>query len=233
MKEALEDVNTHSFNNFKMRIGICNGSLVGGVIGAKKPVYDIFGDTVNLASRMDSTGVPDRIQVPKWTADILKDEGYRLEYRGPISVKGKESKMETFFVLGRKIDRASSLTKSQYAAKNTMTEVISGMVEVRRKQALSTSLSVPSPSNKSMRKQIPHSNPSLVVPPSNGTPKERYNKRNQPFSASFRFRKSPTPHRLNRMMSEMSNVGRGRSASTRKPNTSQRGGQAPQAQPPL
>ena len=48
--------------------GISHGSLVGGVIGAKKPVFDIWGDTVNLASRMDSTGEIGKLQIPKETA---------------------------------------------------------------------------------------------------------------------------------------------------------------------
>ena len=50
----LEDINKHSFNEFQLRIGIAVGALVCGVIGATKPVFDIWGDTVNEASRMDS-----------------------------------------------------------------------------------------------------------------------------------------------------------------------------------
>lgn len=142
MMDSLQDVNTHSFNNFKMRIGISSGPLVGGVIGAKKPVYDIWGNTVNEASRMDSTGSLDRIQVPKNTAEILKKEGYHMSYRGLVQVKGK-GQMETYWVMG-KMRRESSLNRSHYNGKKSMTEVISGMVGVRRKQALSSSLSVPS-----------------------------------------------------------------------------------------
>ncbi|KAI2810933.1 Adenylate cyclase type 8 [Blomia tropicalis] len=251
MREALEDVNTHSFNNFKMRIGISNGPLVGGVIGAKKPVYDIWGNTVNEASRMDSTGIMDRIQVPSAAAHILQEEGFRLEYRGLVQVKGK-GQMETYLVQGRKIERQSSMNKSQCATKS-MTEVISGMVEGRRKQALSQTLSVPSPLNKSFRRSTPpptstQSPPpqqtqqsmmiSLSVPtvgnPSADDANERHlgrkateylsKRRHQSrsgsqmsagkTSASFRLRKSPTPHRLNRMMSEMSNLSRSRSLMT-------------------
>lgn len=51
-------------------IGISSGALVGGVIGARKPVFDIWGNTVNEASRMDSTGAMGRIQVPKETAKV-------------------------------------------------------------------------------------------------------------------------------------------------------------------
>lgn len=98
MKRALNEVNIHSFNNFVMRIGISHGPLVGGVIGAKKPVFDIWGDTVNEASRMDSTGTMDMIQVPKRSADILDVQGFKVEYRGIIPVKGKGN-METCYVL--------------------------------------------------------------------------------------------------------------------------------------
>ena len=160
--------------------------------------------------------------MPKITAQILQDEGYRLEYRGIIQVKGK-GQMETFLVQGRKIERTSSLTKSQCATK-TMTEVISGMVEVRRKQALSSSLSVPS--NKSVRRSPPQTMTTLSLSVPNAEEGERklgrkateyLYKRNQntKTSASFRFRKSPTPHRLNRMMSEMSNLGRSRSLNSK------------------
>uniref|UniRef100_A0A8C7YXJ1 Adenylate cyclase type 5 n=1 Tax=Oryzias sinensis TaxID=183150 RepID=A0A8C7YXJ1_9TELE len=63
MMDQIKIINEHSFNNFKMKIGLNIGPVVAGVIGARKPQYDIWGNTVNVASRMDSTGVPERIQV--------------------------------------------------------------------------------------------------------------------------------------------------------------------------
>lgn len=63
LREQLAEVNEHSFNNFRIRIGINVGPVVAGVIGARKPQYDIWGNAVNVASRMDSTGVLDKIQV--------------------------------------------------------------------------------------------------------------------------------------------------------------------------
>lgn len=63
LKELLEEVNEHSFNHFRIRIGINVGPVVAGVIGARKPQYDIWGNAVNVASRMDSTGICDKIQV--------------------------------------------------------------------------------------------------------------------------------------------------------------------------
>ncbi|KAL1140816.1 hypothetical protein AAG570_000744 [Ranatra chinensis] len=71
MKQSLNGINEHSFNTFHLRVGISSGALVGGVIGARKPVYDIWGNTVNEASRMDSTGQMGRIQVPKHTAKVI------------------------------------------------------------------------------------------------------------------------------------------------------------------
>ena len=68
--------------------GIAHGPVVAGVIGATKPQYDIWGSTVNLASRMDSTGVSGRIQVPEATRRILAEWGFVLELRGEIFIKG-------------------------------------------------------------------------------------------------------------------------------------------------
>lgn len=63
MRARLAELNVHSFNSFQLRVGLSVGALVGGVIGAKKPVFDVWGDTVNEASRMESTGKLDAIQV--------------------------------------------------------------------------------------------------------------------------------------------------------------------------
>lgn len=60
--------------------GISCGALVGGVIGARKPVYDIWGNTVNEASRMDSTGTMGRIQVPEGTAKVRIDDCYKIRF---------------------------------------------------------------------------------------------------------------------------------------------------------
>ncbi|XP_057319497.1 adenylate cyclase type 5 isoform X2 [Microplitis mediator] len=100
IRDQLAYVNEHSFNNFKMRVGINIGPVVAGVIGARKPQYDIWGNAVNVASRMDSTGVLDSIQVTKEVRDILSAKGYPLTCRGPIQVKGKGS-MITYFLDGR------------------------------------------------------------------------------------------------------------------------------------
>jgi adenylate cyclase len=82
-----------------VRIGIDTGPVVAGVIGTSKFSYDLWGDTVNTASRMESEGVAGCIQVTARTYERLRD-GYRFERRGPIPVKGK-GEIVTYFLVGR------------------------------------------------------------------------------------------------------------------------------------
>ncbi|XP_016383687.1 adenylate cyclase type 4 [Sinocyclocheilus rhinocerous] len=93
----LENINMHSFNSFQLRIGINHGPLIAGVIGAHKPQYDIWGNTVNVASRMDSTGVLDKIQVTEETAQVAQRLGFGVTLRGAIHVKGK-GQLSTYFI---------------------------------------------------------------------------------------------------------------------------------------
>ncbi|XP_045320643.1 adenylate cyclase type 6 isoform X2 [Leopardus geoffroyi] len=99
LMEQMKHINEHSFNNFQMKIGLNMGPVVAGVIGARKPQYDIWGNTVNVSSRMDSTGVPDRIQVTTDLYQVLAAKGYQLECRGVVKVKGK-GEMTTYFLNG-------------------------------------------------------------------------------------------------------------------------------------
>ncbi|XP_066242429.1 adenylate cyclase type 3 isoform X2 [Saccopteryx leptura] len=100
MKDTLTNINNQSFNNFMLRIGMNKGGVLAGVIGARKPHYDIWGNTVNVASRMESTGVMGNIQVVEETQGILREYGFRFVRRGPIFVKGK-GELLTFFLKGR------------------------------------------------------------------------------------------------------------------------------------
>uniref|UniRef100_A0A4W3JPR2 Adenylate cyclase type 7 n=1 Tax=Callorhinchus milii TaxID=7868 RepID=A0A4W3JPR2_CALMI len=93
----LDGINRHSFNNFKLRIGINHGPVIAGVIGAQKPQYDIWGNAVNVASRMESTGQLGKIQVTEETCNVLECLGYSCESRGFITVKGK-GELKTYFL---------------------------------------------------------------------------------------------------------------------------------------
>lgn len=105
MFDTLEKYNTTQGKNLHIRLGIHTGPVVAGVIGKKKWAFDIWGDTVNFASRLESTGVPDRIQVSEATMDLLTKKGYKFESRGPRSIKGK-GEVECFLLAEPKVDQA-------------------------------------------------------------------------------------------------------------------------------
>lgn len=100
MQEAITDFsNTHN-QDFSIRIGINTGPVVAGVIGIKKFIYDLWGDTVNTASPMESHGLPGCIQVTETTYQQLREK-YSFENRGAIEVKGK-GQMTTYLLQCRK-----------------------------------------------------------------------------------------------------------------------------------
>jgi class 3 adenylate cyclase len=96
---TMERYRTDAGVQMQIRVGLQVGPAIGGVIGLKKFIYDVWGDTVNTASRMESLGTPGRIQVTAETAASLSDR-YRFTRRGVIEVKGKGA-LETFYLVGR------------------------------------------------------------------------------------------------------------------------------------
>ncbi|XP_066589083.1 adenylate cyclase type 2 [Prorops nasuta] len=97
LMNVLDQINTESFQRFKLRMGLNHGPVIAGVVGAQKPQYDIWGNTVNVASRMDSCGEMGKLQVTEDTAKILMEAGYQCTCRGPTFVKGKGT-LTTYFV---------------------------------------------------------------------------------------------------------------------------------------
>lgn len=85
---------------FQLRIGISSGPVVAGVIGTRKYIYDLWGDTVNIASRMESHGMPGRIQLCSKVSKILQPD-YEIEERGLVQLKGK-GEMYTYWLVGKK-----------------------------------------------------------------------------------------------------------------------------------
>lgn len=102
MQRTIAEFKRDDEKPFQLRIGINTGPVVAGVIGIRKFIYDLWGDTVNVASRMEVRGVPGKIQV---TEDVYKrlHEQYHLEKRGEVEVKGK-GMMTTFWLLGHRHD---------------------------------------------------------------------------------------------------------------------------------
>jgi len=98
IKEYLEKRNAESRLQWRARIGVHSGKVVGGVVGVKKYIYDVFGDTINTASRVQDASEPMRVNISEATYRIIKDD-FVFEERGPIEVKGK-GRVRMHFVEG-------------------------------------------------------------------------------------------------------------------------------------
>ena len=102
IKSRKVEKDTMGLPSFEMRAGIHTGPIVAGIVGVKKFQYDVWGDTVNTASRMESQGEVNEVNISQFTQDILKsDPVFAFENRGHIDVKGK-GEMEMWFVKIRK-----------------------------------------------------------------------------------------------------------------------------------
>ncbi|HRI12051.1 MAG TPA: adenylate/guanylate cyclase domain-containing protein [Verrucomicrobiota bacterium] len=104
MLEFIEGVASRTKHSIRLRIGLHTGPVVAGVIGRHRFSYDLWGDTVNTASRMESHGIPGKIQVTTAVADRLQGR-YSFEPRGPIPIKGLGS-LPTLFLTGRITERS-------------------------------------------------------------------------------------------------------------------------------
>ena len=107
MIKGFDEYTKRTGSQLSIRIGIHSGSVVAGVIGTKKFIYDLWGDTVNTASRMESTAIPGRIQISDTTHALLV-EHFECEERGEIEVKGK-GKMRTY-LLGKQLADPTRVT---------------------------------------------------------------------------------------------------------------------------
>jgi len=104
MADAVSDLKDPQGREVPLRIGLAAGPVVAGVVGARKFFYDVWGDAVNVAARMETTDVEGRIQVPHDVYERLNDK-FVLEERGEIDVKGK-GMMTTWYLVGRRDEEA-------------------------------------------------------------------------------------------------------------------------------
>lgn len=149
MMGVLDDFNKNMLGfGFKLRIGFNHGPLTAGVIGTTKLLYDIWGDTVNIASRMDSTGVECRVQVSEESHAVLSAMGLEFDYRGTVNVKGK-GQMRTFLfpksgesICHDRMEPAAEVGPSSVASPATKT---SGSVAQTGASPLSSSSTLISP----------------------------------------------------------------------------------------
>jgi len=102
MIDVVETVNKDLNLSLKVRIGIHSGPVVGGVIGQMKFTFDLWGDTVNVAARLESHGIPGKIQISETTKELI-NENYFIKERGEIELRN-HSRIRTWFLEGRKTD---------------------------------------------------------------------------------------------------------------------------------
>ncbi|MEI7811381.1 MAG: two-component regulator propeller domain-containing protein [Ignavibacteria bacterium] len=103
MQSYIAERNKTAAIKWEMRGGVHSGTVIAGVVGKIKFSYDIWGDTVNIASRMESAGLPGQINISAYTYMLVKDY-YECEYRGKVTAKGK-GELDMYFVKGVKLQR--------------------------------------------------------------------------------------------------------------------------------
>lgn len=191
MMRVVDDFNKNMLGfQFKLRIGFNHGPLTAGVIGTTKLLYDIWGDTVNIASRMDSTGVECRVQVSEGSHAVLSAMDYAFDYRGTVNVKGK-GQMRTY--LYPKLNESGSKQSSEPPSKDENTDKLPGQAFAMApalSSAANHSCSSPSPSACRKNRRVPQG-PS--VGPSNLSQEQHDDTFRDPLLTGESLERSPAP----------------------------------------
>ena len=106
MMRFIEERNTQAALKWGLRVGVHSGAVVAGVVGKNKYAYDVWGDTVNIASRLESSGEAGRVNISAYTYELVRDR-FECEYRGKIAAKGKGD-MDMYFVVREKVAAAAA-----------------------------------------------------------------------------------------------------------------------------
>ncbi|XP_067640922.1 adenylate cyclase type 9 isoform X2 [Eurosta solidaginis] len=154
MQNVVDDFNKDLLEfNLILRIGMNIGDVTAGVIGTSKLHYDIWGDAVNVASRMDSTGVPNRIQVGKECLPFLEDK-YEFEPRGSVYVKGKDHMEVYLYTKRRAVEEGAEATREQQLGESATEKVKSEKEAASKNETLAKSSSVVNTENGDVTLQL-------------------------------------------------------------------------------
>ncbi|EAX87032.1 Adenylate and Guanylate cyclase catalytic domain containing protein [Trichomonas vaginalis G3] len=108
-QKAMEDINVKLSASLEVRIGVNSGGpLIGGVLGSDKPTFDIIGDPINVAARLQSTDIPGCVQISSETKDLIEGLDFIVEERGQIYLKGKGERLTYFVNFATKSDQEAS-----------------------------------------------------------------------------------------------------------------------------
>ncbi len=113
MADSVDQISRNLTPKVSLRVGIHEGPVIAGVIGGDRPFFDVWGDTVNVASRMESAGVPGRVQITTEFYDRIA-QFVKCEQRGPIEIKGK-GRVTSYWLLGFKEERGARASSGQSA----------------------------------------------------------------------------------------------------------------------
>lgn len=111
--KAMEEINMKLNASLEVRIGVNSGGpLIGGVLGTDKPTFDIIGDAINVAARLQSTDIAGNVQISAATKALIENLDFSIEERGEIYLKGKGNQLTYFVSLNNKTDQESSFALS-------------------------------------------------------------------------------------------------------------------------